>query len=279
GGGRSPAGLWLGVAALAVAIAGAALACIDATALAGWIVAGVGLALGVALLLWPKTPKVLSGAATVLAAAGLNSGVILHFTVYDDDDGDSDSGQSSSPQSGSAPWSGPSIEPSGSARPDRPSSAPSSSPSAPSSTPRRGRSSSSADGSRSAPFSFGTAERMGDWEVAVFEPYDGWDEIRAESPHETPPDSDTEFWLFPIEATKHGSEAADVWMALTAGFEDDSGELHGGFCAGTIPEDLYYFDEVEPGETVTGNLCVEKPIGSSGLWTLDVDFREDFYFD
>src|SRR5699024_12164060 len=86
GGGRSSAGLWLGVAALVVAIAGAALACIDATALAGWIVAGVGLALGLALLLWRKTPRVLSGAATVLAAAGLTSGPILHFPRSHDHD-------------------------------------------------------------------------------------------------------------------------------------------------------------------------------------------------
>lgn len=278
-GDRSSAGVWAGVLALVLAIAGATLACIDATALAGWIVAGVGVALGLALLFWPKVPRALSVAATGIAAAGLVAGLILHFTVYDDADGDGD-GDSARTESSSS--FGSITEPSGSSRPSlpgQPSSAPSSSAAAPSSGPGRRSASSSGDGSRGAPFAFGSAERMGDWEVTVFKPYEGWDEIRAASPYESPPDSGIEYWLFPVEATNLGTESASAWWALTAGFEDSAGMLHGGYCAGTLPEDLYYYSEVAPGKTVSGNLCVEKPAGASGLWTLNIDFVEDFYFE
>lgn len=133
-------------------------------------------------------------------------------------------------------------------------------------------------GSRDNPFAVGELVGNDDWEITIAEPYEAWDEIRAENQFNDPPPDGMEYYIVPVTVTYIGNDTGLPWADLDFAFVGDDNRTYSDRC-GVIPDDLTDVDELYSGGTADGNVCVTVPAGGSGLWTLSTFLSEPVFFD
>ena len=133
------------------------------------------------------------------------------------------------------------------------------------------------EGSRENPFLIGDDVGNDDWGVVLDQPYEAWDEVRAENQFNDPPDEGMEFWMLPITVTYTGVDTGDPFWDLDFGFVGEDGRTYAGDC-GVIPEELWDVGEMYPDAEATANVCLEVPEDAPGLWTVAATFTDPVFF-
>ncbi len=99
---------------------------------------------------------------------------------------------------------------------------------------------------------------VGDWRVSVNSlDLDATAAILAENQFNDPPASGFTYVLVGLEATNEGSESADPWRDIRSKVLGESRVAYEGFetYCGVIPDDVTAVGDVEPGTTVSFNMC------------------------
>ncbi|HIZ34457.1 MAG TPA: hypothetical protein H9815_01665, partial [Candidatus Ruania gallistercoris] len=133
------------------------------------------------------------------------------------------------------------------------------------------------EGSRENPFLIGEDVGNDDWSVMLEEPYEAWDEVRAENQFNDPPADGMEFWMLPVTVTYTGTETGDPAWDLDFGFVGDDGRTYDDDC-GTVPEELWDVGEMYPDAEANANVCLEVPEGAPGLWTVAASYTDPVLF-
>lgn len=124
-----------------------------------------------------------------------------------------------------------------------------------------------------------------DWTATIpSTPTEGWTQIQAKNPQAVAPDDGMELWLVPISGTYNGTSAAPAatYSYIKVGFIADDGtvfeggsSLEAGCKHNYVPDDVMDVKDIAPGATFTGNLCVQIPVGATGVWTLAIGLMAD----
>lgn len=133
------------------------------------------------------------------------------------------------------------------------------------------------EGSRENPFLIGDDVGNDDWSVVLDQPYEAWDEVRAENQFNEPPEEGMEFWMLPITVTYTGTEASDPFWDLDFGFVGDDGRSYDDDC-GVVPGELMDVGEMYPDAEADANVCLAVPEGADGLWTVGARFTDPVFF-
>src|SRR5690625_1268979 len=132
-------------------------------------------------------------------------------------------------------------------------------------------------GTRENPFRIDDPVGNDDWDIQLGEPYEAWDEVRAENQFNDPPGEGMEFWILPVTVTYVGEETGDPFWDLDFGFVGDDSRTYDDDC-GVIPDELYDVGEVYPDGEASANVCLEVPEGAPGLWTVAPRFGDPIFF-
>ncbi|AEG43651.1 hypothetical protein [Isoptericola variabilis] len=135
-----------------------------------------------------------------------------------------------------------------------------------------------AEGTRANPYTVGETVSNDEWTVTLGQPYEAWEQIRAENEFNEPPADGMEYWIVPLEATYTGSESATAWVDLTVRFVGEDSVTYDDISCGVIPDDLSNVGELYEGGTAAGNVCLVVPAGAPGLWTLTAGWFADPVF-
>lgn len=134
-----------------------------------------------------------------------------------------------------------------------------------------------AEGSRENPFLIGDDIGNDDWSIVLDQPYEAWDEVRAENQFNDPPDEGMEFWMLPITVTYIGLDTDDPFWDLDFGFVGEDGRTYDGDC-GVIPEELWDVGDMYPDAEASANVCLAVPEDAPGLWTVAATFTDPVFF-
>lgn len=135
-------------------------------------------------------------------------------------------------------------------------------------------------GTRTSPYSVGQTFKNGDWYLRFgTADTDAWPEVQAENMFNDPPASGNRFVMAPVWVKKAGNETGLPWLDIYFEFLGKSGRVYDDSC-GVLPNDLDDVDDLYPGASATGNVCVEVPATeiSGGRWRVKADF-DDFMKD
>ena len=132
-------------------------------------------------------------------------------------------------------------------------------------------------GTRENPFRIDDPVGNDDWDIQLGEPYEAWDEVRAENQFNDPPGDGMEFWILPVTVTYVGEETGDPFWDLDFGFVGEDSRTYDDDC-GLIPDELYDVGEVYPDGEASANVCLEVPEGAPGLWTVAPQFGDPIFF-
>ena len=132
-------------------------------------------------------------------------------------------------------------------------------------------------GTRENPIPIDTLVGNDDWDIQLGDPYEAWDEVRAENQFNDPPGDGMEFWILPVTVTYVGEETGDPFWDLDFGFVGDDSRTYDDDC-GVIPDELYDVGEVYPDGEASANVCLEVPEGAPGLWTVAPRFGDPIFF-
>lgn len=132
-------------------------------------------------------------------------------------------------------------------------------------------------GTRGEPTPVGVPARVGSYEVAVGPTLtDAAALVLAEDQANAPPPEAPKYVLVPIRLTYDGSSEGEPWLDLTVRFVAEDGGLFGEYerdQCGAIPGSMEYIDEMPPGTSRLGTVCVSVPEDKveGGSWVM----RED----
>lgn len=135
-----------------------------------------------------------------------------------------------------------------------------------------------AQGTRDNPFPAGTLVSNDDWDVTVGTPHEAWAEIKAANQFNSAPADGTEYWIVPLSGTFKGTEATAPWVDLSVQFVGDDAVTYDDTTCGVTPAPLTDVGELYAGAQFTGNACVVVPAGAPGLFTLQIGWFTDPVF-
>lgn len=130
-------------------------------------------------------------------------------------------------------------------------------------------------GTRSDPLPAGVAADIGRYRIAFGPTVPDADAlIAAEDPANLPPIAGRRYVVAPLQLTFRGEtpeERGEPWLNLDVRYVTRTGEMYGEWepdQCGTVPGSLEYVDQMPPGTTAFGTVCVAVPADevAGGVW-------------
>ncbi|KAA0236069.1 MAG: DUF4352 domain-containing protein [Actinobacteria bacterium] len=117
-------------------------------------------------------------------------------------------------------------------------------------------------GSRSNPVPLGEAFAVGEWEITINAVEPDATEVITEHDQENPPPAEGEqYVLVDMTAAYVGSDPDGALPDFEVKVVSSSGSEHHAYDSwcGRVPEEFDFLTQVEPGDDVTGNVCIAVP--------------------
>lgn len=232
----------VGLIAMITGIVGFVFACIPGALIVGWVLLPIAFILGIVGVVLSGKKKGTSITAIILAVVGTIVGIIVFLVLVADaaDEAFSQDDLSAADTKTDEAADG-------------------------------------SDGSRESPLPIGETVANDDWEVTLGDPREAGEEVSAENQFNDPPQDGMEFWIVPVEATYTGSDTGYAGFDISVKFVSSDNRTYDGRC-GVIPDNLEDVGELYEGGEAEGNVCVEVPAGTDGLWSVTTGFGDPVFF-